>query len=137
MRTSAQRKAVEVQDSRNPAVSGLEFAKEAARIAEDMRAEEVIILDLRGLSSVADFFVIGTGTSDRQMRAIADEIEEYGRSAGQKPYGLSGYDSPTWLLLDYVDVVIHLFDPAKRRYYDLELLWGDAPRVEWREPVTA
>lgn len=135
MGTSAQRKAVEVQDV--PATSGQEFAKEAARIAEGMRAEDVIILDLRGLSSVADFFVIATGTSDRQMRAIADEIEEYGRSIGQKPYGLSGYDSPTWLLLDYVDVVIHLFDPAKRHYYDLELLWGDAPRIEFHEPVTA
>jgi len=118
-------------------MGGLEFAKEAARIAEEMHAEEVLILDLRGLSSVADFFVIGTGTSDRQMRAIADEIEQYGRGVGQKPYGRSGYDSPTWLLIDYVDVVIHLFDPAKRHYYDLELLWGDAPRIEWQQAVTA
>lgn len=118
-------------------MSGPEFAKEAARIAEEMHAEEVVILDLRGISSVADFFVIGTGTSDRQMRAIAEEIEHIGRAVGQKPYSRSGYDSPSWLLLDYVDVVIHLFDPAKRYYYDLELLWGDAPRIEWREPVTA
>jgi len=115
----------------------MEFAKEAARIAEEMHAEDVTILDLRGISSVADFFVIGTGTSGRQMRAIADEIEDYGRSVGQKPYGVSGYDSPSWLLLDYVDVVIHLFDPGKRHYYDLELLWGDAPRIERGEPVTA
>ena len=137
MRSSAQRKAVELQESAKPAMSGLEFAKEAARIAEEMHAEDVIILDLRGISSVADFFVIGTGTSDRQMRAIAEEIEEYGRGVGQRPYGVSGYDSPTWLLLDYVDVVIHLFDPAKRHYYDLELLWGDAPRIERGEAVTA
>lgn len=139
MRASAQRKAVPVKDREEaaaPAASGLEFAREAARIAEEMRAEEVLILDLRGISSVADFFVIGTGTSDRQMRAIADAIREYGKTVGQKPYGVSGYDSPSWLLMDYVDVVIHLFDPAKRRYYDLELLWGDAPRIEWREPVT-
>jgi ribosome-associated protein len=116
-------------------MSGLEFAKEAARIAEEMHAEDVVVLDLRGISSVADFFVIGTGTSDRQMRAVADAIEEYGRGVGQKPYGVSGYDSPSWLLLDYVDVVVHLFEPAKRHYYDLELLWGDAPRIEWREPA--
>src|SRR5512138_703431 len=129
MRASAQRKAVPVEireEAAKSAPSGLEFAKEAARIAEDMRAEDVVILDLRGISSVADFFVIGTGTSDRQMRAVADQIEEYGRGVGQKPYGVSGYDSPSWLLLDYVDVVVHLFDPAKRHYYDLELLWGDA-----------
>ena len=136
MRTSVRRKAVEARETSKPPVSGLEFAKEAARIAEEMHAEEVLILDLRGISSVADFFVIGTGTSDRQMRAIADEIEEYGRGVGQKPYGRNGYDSPTWLLLDYVDVVIHLFDPAKRHYYDLELLWGDAPRIEWQQAVT-
>jgi ribosome-associated protein len=132
-----QRKAVENQETPKPAIGGLEFAKEAARIAEEMHAEDVVILDLRGISSVADFFVIGTGTSDRQMRAVADAVKEYGRGVGQKPYGMSGYESPSWLLLDYVDVVIHLFDPAKRRYYDLELLWGDAPRIEWREPVTA
>jgi ribosome-associated protein len=137
MRSSVHRKAVETSATPRPAVSGLEFAKEAARIAEEMHAEEMLILDLRGISSVADFFVIGTGTSDRQMRAIADQIEQYGRGIGQKPYGRSGYDSPSWLLLDYVDVVIHLFDPAKRHYYDLELLWGDAPRIDWREPVTA
>ena len=137
MRTSVRRKAVEVVEAPRPALSGLEFAKEAARIAEEMHAEEVLILDLRGLSSVADFFVIGTGTSDRQMRAIADEIESYGRGVGQKPYGVNVYDSPTWLLIDYVDVVIHLFDPSKRHYYDLELLWGDAPRIEWQQAVTA
>lgn len=137
MRSSARRKAVPTAESPQPAMTGLEFAKQAARIAEEMHAEEVLILDLRGLSSVADFFVIGTGTSDRQMRAIADEIEQYGRGVGQKRYGVSGYDSPSWLLVDYVDVVIHLFDPSKRRYYDLELLWGDAPRIEWQQAVTA
>ncbi|MEP0842243.1 MAG: ribosome silencing factor [Phycisphaerae bacterium] len=130
-----QRKAVELkpQNALQPG-SGLDFARRSARIARDMHAEDVVILDLRGISSVADFFVIGTGTSDRQMRAIADEIEVQGLRVGQKRYGISGYESPSWLLLDYVDVVIHLFDPAKRHYYDLELLWGDAPRIEWQEP---
>ncbi len=118
-----------------PTVTGLDFARAVARLAEEMRAEDVVILDLRTMSSVADFFVIATATSDRQMRAIADHIEDYGRQVGQQPYGVSGYDSATWLLADYVDVVVHLFDPLRRRYYDLELLWGDAPRVNWRDPV--
>ncbi len=118
-----------------PTVAGLDFARAVARLAEEMRAEDVVILDLRAMSSVADFFVIATAASDRQMRAIADHIEDYGRQVGQQPYGVSGYDSATWLLADYVDVVVHLFDPQRRRYYDLELLWGDAPRVEWREPA--
>ncbi len=96
----------------------------------------MVILDLRGISSVADFFVIGTSTSDRQMRAIVDHIEEYGARVGQAPYGVSGYESATWMLADYVDVVIHLFNADRRRYYDLELLWGDAPRVEWRRSAT-
>lgn len=114
-----------------PKNKALAFAKEAARIASDNHTEDIVILDLRGLSSVADFFVIGTGTSDRQMRATCDDIEEYARTIGEKPYSVSGYDTATWLLADYVDVVIHLFDAEKRKYYDIELLWGDAPRVNW------
>lgn len=120
-----------------PTIAGAEFAQEVARIADANRGEDVVILDLRGISSVADFFVIATATSDRQMRGIIDQVEEYGLRVGQNRYGLSGYDSSTWMLADYVDVVIHLFDPARRRYYDLELLWGDAPRLEWARPATA
>ena len=119
------------------AIEGPEFAKAVAQIADDNRTENLIILDLRGLSSVADFFVIGTGTSDRQMRAVADQIDEYAKQIGQSRYGRSGYEAATWILLDYVDVVIHLFDAERRQYYDLELLWGDAPRIEWRRSVSA
>lgn len=118
-------------------VGGLEFAKEAARIAENSRCEDVVILDLRGLSSVTDFFVIATGTSDRQMRATVDLVHEHAKRVGQDRFGLSGYDTSTWILADYVDVVVHLFDPERRNYYDLELLWGDAPRVEWRQSASA
>ena len=117
-------------------MDGLNFAIEAARIAEDNRAEDLVVLDLRGISSIADFFVIGTGTSQRQMQAIIDQIEEFGRKVGQRPFGYSGRDSDTWVLADYVDVVVHMFSPDRRRYYDLELLWGDAPRVPWRRRAT-
>lgn len=136
MRANTQRQTARADAGadRQPA-AGSEFAKTAARIAADMRADDVVVLDLRGISAVADYFVIATATSDRQMRAIADEIEKQGKTVGQKPYGRSGYDSSSWLLLDYVDVVIHLFEPAKRRYYDLDLLWGDAPRVDWPAPA--
>lgn len=116
-------------------MDGQQFAIEAARIASDNRAEDVVVLDLRGLSSVADFFVIATATSDRQMRAIIDQIEEAGLRVGQRPFGTSGLDTSTWMLADYVDVVIHIFSPDRRRYYDLELLWGDAPRVDWQRPA--
>jgi len=125
------------REKAGPVAEGLDFAKAVAQIADDNRAEDVVILDLRGLSSVADFFVIATGTSDRQLRAIADQIEEYGQRVGQARYGLSGYEVATWILVDYVDVVIHLFDADHRQYYDLELLWGDAPRVTWHRSASA
>jgi len=117
--------------------SGIDFAKALARVANDNRAEDVVILDLRGLSPVADFFVIATGASGRQLCAVADQMDEYAKRVSQKRYGLSGYQIATWILADYVDVVVHLFDPDHRHYYDLELLWGDAPRVEWQQSASA
>ena len=114
-----------------------QFAIAAARIAGDHQSEEVIVLDVRGISPVTDYFVIGSGTSDRQMRAVFDAIRDYGAQINDQPIGLAGYDTATWMLLDYVDVVIHLFAPKYREYYDLELLWGDAPRVDWSLPQNA
>ena len=114
-----------------------QLAIEIARLANGMQAEEVALMDLRGLSGVTDFFVICTGTSDRQMRAIFDAIIDYGRKVGERPYGKAGYETATWMVLDFVDVVVHIFDPPHREYYDLELLWGDAPRVEWALSKTA
>jgi len=111
---------------------GLQFAIAAARIAHDDHGEDVVVLDLRGLTSIADFFVICTGTSDRQMRAIIDHIDEFAEDNGQRRFGIAGYETAQWILADYVDVVIHVFDAERRDYYDLELLWGDAPKVEWR-----
>lgn len=105
----------------------------AARTADEDNCEEIALLDLRGLSPVCDFFVIATGTSDRQMRAVADHIETAARQHGERPYRTSGLTEGQWIVLDYVDVVVHLFDPEHRRYYDLEMLWGDAPRVKWEK----
>ena len=120
-----------------PNPSAQQFAVELARIAHDNKSEGVIALDLRGISSVTDFVVIGTGTSDRQVRSVADRVVEYGKKVGERPYGFSGYDSAAWILLDYVDVVFHIFSRPYRSYYDLELLWGDAPRIEWSRSESA
>lgn len=106
------------------------FAKAAARIAADTRCSQVVVLDVRGLSPVTDFFVIGTGTSARQMRTVADAIEEYGIQQGSKPLNRS--DDDHWILLDYVDVVLHVFSEEARHFYDLESLWGEAKRVNWK-----
>ena len=110
----------------------LAFACGVARIVTDNRCEDTVVLDLRGLSSVADFFVIATGTSDRQMHATLADVEDYARSVGRKPFRVADSSSANWILADYVDVIVHLFDARHRAHYDLEGLWGDAPRVNWQ-----
>lgn len=114
-----------------------QFAIETARILNDLKSENVVALDLRGVSAVTDFTIIATGTSERQLRGVADAIIEYGRKVGQKPYGYSGYENAAWVVVDFVDVVVHLFARPYRDYYDLELLWGDAPKLDWSRSETA
>jgi ribosome-associated protein len=109
------------------------LAIEAARIAEANNCEDIIVLDLRGRSQVTDYFVIATGTSGRQMRTVADDLTEYGRGAGSPPWQIAGLEAADWIVLDFVDVVVHLFDQVHRRYYDLEMIWGEGPRVRWRK----
>ena len=112
--------------------SARELAIEAARLAEQSNCYDIVVMDLRKVSPVTDYFVICTGTSDRQMRTVAHEIVEHGDSLGQQVWHVDGTDSAEWILLDFVDVVVHLFDQPHRQYYDLELIWGAAPKVRWR-----
>jgi ribosome-associated protein len=109
------------------------FAIDAARLAADTHCQNVTILDLRGLSQVTDYFVLATGTSARQMRAVSDEIAEMGMGRKFRALDRSGYEGQNWILTDFVDVILHIFDPEARSYYDLDNLWGDAPRVEWSD----
>jgi len=118
-------------------VDSQQFSIEAARIAADSNAENVILLDLRGLSPVANYFLIATGNSDRQLRGICDAINDYAKKIGEKRYGLAGYDLGQWVLADYVTLVVHLFDAERRSYYDLEMMWGDAPRIDWSRSASA
>lgn len=115
--------------SRGTEAKGLSVA--AARIAAERHCSDIVVLDLRGKSPATDFFVIATGTSDRQMRTVADEISQEAKSSGFSVFGRAGYEQAKWILLDFVDVVVHIFDNEFRDYYDLELLWGDAKRVEF------
>jgi len=105
------------------------FALAAGKLARDRHCTDVVVLDLHGVSPATDFFVIATGTSDRQMRSLADEISQEGRKTGFARFGRAGYDQAHWILLDYIDVVVHLFTDQYRQYYDLEMLWSDAERV--------
>jgi len=109
-----------------------------ARVCAENRCRDVAVMDLRNLSPVTDFFVVATGTSPRQMRAAAERALEAAAAIGQRPFGVEGLqtmegdEAARWLLIDYVDVVVHVFAAESRAFYDLELLWGDAPRVNWQ-----
>lgn len=98
------------------------------------KAEDIVALDLRGLTSLADVFIICTGMSNRQVTAIADSIERYLKKAGIKSLSVEGKNEGQWVLLDYGDIVIHVFFDTVRKFYDLEGLWSDAKRIKIDEP---
>jgi ribosome-associated protein len=104
------------------------LARLAARLTLTKRAEDVMILDLRKLDGVCDFFVLATGHSEVQVKAIADAVEDGLRADGERPWHTEGYEARRWILLDYVDVVVHVFHARAREYYLLDKLWGDAGR---------
>ena len=116
-------------------LDGRELAVAAARAAAEKHAEDVVILDVRELIVITDAFVICTGTTERQVRTIVEEIEKALRRLGHRPVRREGETQSRWVLLDYVDGVVHVFAPEEREYYDLERLWRDAPRVPWEEPA--
>lgn len=105
-------------------------ALQVARAGLDKKAEDVLVLDVRGLTSYADYFVLMTAESDRQAGAIADHVDETLKASGATPVGVEGYESGRWILVDYGDVVAHVLSREARAFYDLEGLWADAPRVK-------
>lgn len=113
--------------------AALAFAIEAARLLTDDKCEDVLVIDLRGRSQVTDFFIVASGTSERQMRSSAQHVADLTKDHPLELYrsNLSEQDHG-WTFLDLVDVVVHVLTPESRRYYDIEMLWGDAPRIEWR-----
>jgi ribosome-associated protein len=105
----------------------------AARAAADKKGESTVILEMGPLLAVTDAFVITSGSNPRQVRTIADEVEEQVKAAGAGgPHRVEGLDDARWILLDYGDVVVHVFLEEARQYYDLERLWADAPRLAWQ-----
>jgi ribosome-associated protein len=105
---------------------------EVARAAElmlDRKAQDVAVLDLRGITGVTDFFVIATGRSDTHVSAIADFMIDELKEEGVRPVGVEGLRGGRWVLVDYVDFVVHVFHPSAREFYQLERLWGDAPLI--------
>ena len=107
------------------------FAQEAARLMQDRHCTDVQLLDLTGISQVCDYIVIASGTSDRQMRSVSEEIGKLGKETGYQWCRTNTDPSSTWIVVDFIDVVVHLFEPSRRAYYDLEDLWSDALQVDF------
>ena len=114
---------------RNPSRIPSEIQR-AIAAAEDKKADDVVLLDLRKAAGFADYFLICSGGNPRQIRAIADAVMEAVASDGAKPAHVEGYDRSEWVLLDYFDFIVHVFAPETRVFYGLERLWGSAERIE-------
>jgi len=103
------------------------------KAALDKKAIDIILLDLRNLSSITNYFLIMSANSDRHSQAIAEEILKRMEEKGYKPLGVEGFSQGHWILLDFSELIIHIFYTPIRQYYDLEGLWIDAPRINWEE----
>lgn len=116
---------------RDEILKGANISKEAL---EDKKAEDIKILDLKGMSNIADCFVIASGNNVNQLRAMADSVEEKMFKAGFSLHHTEGYQGGIWILLDYGDIIIHLFNKENRSFYNLEKVWGDADELTENKP---
>ena len=109
------------------------FAKQIADLILSKKGHDIKILEIKKISSITDFFVICSADADRQVKAIADEVDDQLSAAGIKCIHREGYESLNWVILDYFDVMIHIFKEDARQFYNLEKLWGDAPVIEVKD----
>lgn len=112
-------------------MTALERAKEIAKLIDNKKGEEIRVLHIGTLTSIGDYFVVATGNSTTQVKSFSDEVEEKLSAQGLKPRRIEGYNTAQWILLDYGEVIVHLFLKETREFYALERLWADAPQVEW------
>jgi ribosome-associated protein len=112
--------------------TSLERACLAAHVAEENKGRDVLVLDMRGITPLYDFFVLVTGASRRQIHTITEEIDDAMHARGDTRLSVEGYQSSKWVVQDYGDVVVHVFEEPTRQYYGIEELWADAPRVDWQ-----
>lgn len=113
------------------AVTSTEFAIEVARLASQSHCHQVVVLDVRGLCNITDYFVLVTGTSNRQMQSVGEEASELAEQRGYQSKCETGQETGSWVVVDFFDVILHLFVQETREFYDLDGLWADAPRVTW------
>lgn len=112
-------------------LTGLQKAEKIAAVASEAKAENIVILDLRELSNITDYFVILTGTSSIHLRALGDKIEEALKAERIKPGQIDGQRGTGWVVIDYGNVIVHAMTTEARELFELERLWGDAPRTDW------
>ena len=112
-----------------------EFAAEAGRLLVDRHCDDVVLLDVTGLSQVCDWVLVATGTSDRQMKSVASEVVSLGKEVDFPAFRKNIDSGATWIVVDFISVVVHLFEPQQRAYYDLEDLWADAKRIELKAEI--
>jgi ribosome-associated protein len=108
----------------------IDSLKVAARAADDKKAHDIVALDISAIASFANYFLLCTGDSSRQMQAIADEVQQRLRAVGIRPAHVEGYQNAEWILMDYLDLVVHIFSKNARAYYDLERLWRDGKKLD-------
>lgn len=128
-------------DTSRPTSSGSgvneQLAITLARELADSRCSDVLVLDTRGLTDMHDYVVIASGTSERQIRAVSHQVKHAVEAAGQAVYRVSADSDARWIIVDCVDIVVNLFEPNQRSFYDLESRWGDAPEIAWQRPGDA
>jgi len=112
-------------------LASLDRACLVARVAGENKGRDILVLDMRGITPLYDFFVIATGASRRQIHTITEEVDAALRERGDRRLTVEGYEASNWVVQDYGDIMVHVFDPQKREYYALEDLWSDAPRIDW------
>lgn len=115
--------------------SALHRACVAAKVAADNKGRDILVLDMRSCTPLFDYFIISTGTSRRQIHTIAEETDAALRAEGDTRIGIEGYEASKWIVQDYGDIVMHVFDPDTRDYYKLEELWADAKKVDWESEL--
>src|SRR6187549_851585 len=137
---AAEKKTVEKKTEKRPRrASGRKLSGDVARAvraALDKKALDVVVLDLRNTPAFTDHFVLCSGLSQRQVKAIADAVEEALRAVKVRPAHIEGYDRADWILMDFFTFIVHIFTPQTRAFYSLDTLWGDAERIEVKDPAT-
>lgn len=110
-----------------------EFICAAAAEMDSSHCTDIIVFDVRDMSDLTDYIIIGTGTSDRQIRSVSRDVADLAKKYNLEKFGSDSDEQANWVVTDFVEVILHMFEPAARAHYDLEMMWGDAPRIDWRK----